>query len=144
VNNKWLSVLKAFLWFICAFHLVVGIGLNVSAAFPQAVAEYYGATVQWTPEFMYIVKPIGAFMIAIGIMAGAAARDPLGHRSVVYGLVALFAIRGLQRIVFREEIASALAIGSERNIANAIFFLLMAIALLVVFRAASHRAARTL
>ena len=46
--------------------------------FPQAMAEYYGAQVTWTPEFLYIVKPIGAFMIAIGVMAAAAARDPSG------------------------------------------------------------------
>ena len=71
MNNTLTAVLKAFLWFICAFHIVVGIGLNVSSGFPQTMAEYYGAEVTWTPEFLYIVKPIGAFMIAIGVMAAA-------------------------------------------------------------------------
>ena len=142
MSTKLISSLKWLLWFVCAFHLIVGIGLNVSAGFPQAVAEYYGATVDWTPEFQYIVKPIGAFMIAIGIMAGAAARNPLANSSVVHGLVALFVMRGLQRIVFREEIANALAIAGGRNIANAIFFLLMAAVLFFLFRAARQRAAR--
>lgn len=141
MNTTLISSLKALLWFICGFHLIVGIGLNVSAAFPQVMAEYYGATVDWTPEFMYIVKPIGAFMIAIGIMAGAAARDPIGHRAIVYGLVALFVMRALQRIVFQQEIANALAITAGRNIGNAVFFLLMAAALIFLLSAASQRSA---
>lgn len=138
MNTKLIGPLKAFLWFIAAFHLAVGIGLNVSSGFPTFMADYYGATVTFTPAFLYIVKPIGAFMIALGLMAGAAARDPLAHRSVVYGFVALFIIRGLQRIVFQEEIANAVGIASGRNLGNAIFFLLMAGALYALFRAAAR------
>jgi hypothetical protein len=143
MNTKLLGALQALLWFVCAFHLFVGIGLNVSGAFPQVVAQYYGATVEWTPEFLYIVKPIGAFMIAVGIMAGVAAMNPLANRAVIYGLVALFVIRGLQRIVFQDEIASALAIAGGRNIGNAVFFLLLAGTLFFVFRAAAQRAPGT-
>ena len=29
MNSKAVGILKAFLWFICAFHIVVGVGLNV-------------------------------------------------------------------------------------------------------------------
>ena len=134
MNSTLTAALKAFLWFICAFHVIVGIGLNVSSAFPQVMAEYYGAQVTWTPEFLYIVKPIGAFMIAIGVMAAAAARDPAGHRSIVYGIAVLFALRGIQRIVFQDEIGSAVAIEASRNLVNAIFFLAMAVALILLFR----------
>ena len=140
MNSRIMGVLQGFLWFICAFHVIVGVGLNVSPAFPQAMAGYYGAQVNWTPELLYLVKPIGAFMLALGVMAGAAARNPLGHRSIVYGFVVLFVLRGLQRLIAQEEIATALSIDSGRNLGNAAFFLLMAAALVWLFRAASKSA----
>ena len=40
-----LAALRFLLWFSCAFHLIVGIGLNLSPAFPQMMACYYGAAV---------------------------------------------------------------------------------------------------
>lgn len=143
MNSKLLGPLKIFLWFVCAFHVIVGVGLNVSADFPQVMAGYYGATVNWTPELLYLVKPIGAFMLVVGAMAGAAARNPLSHRSIVYGLVLLFAVRGIQRIVFQEEIGNAVAIAATRNFANAVFFLLMAVALAALFNLAGKKAEST-
>ena len=140
MNSKLNGLLQILLWIICAFHVIVGLGLNLSAGFPQIMAGYYGATVEWTPELLYILKPVGAFMIAIGIMAAAAARDPLGHRSIVYGLVALFVIRGLQRIAFAEEIAGAVAIDSTRNIINAVIFLLLGGVLFFLYGAISKGA----
>lgn len=136
MNPKfWLGI---FLWFICAFHVIVGVGVNVSDAFPQVMASYYGAEINWTPEFSYIVKPIGAFMLALGVMAGLAARKPLEHATVVYGFVVLFALRGLQRLIFQGEIETALNIAASRNVGNAVAFLLMSAALLFLFRAANR------
>lgn len=140
MKSKLIVLLQAFLWLICAFHVIVGIGLNVSPAFPQVVAGYYGAEVSWTPEFVYIVKPIGAFMIALGVMAGAAARNPLDHLPIVYGFAVLFAIRGLQRLVYQGEIETALSIGASRNLGNAILFLVMAAALVVLYKLAGKPA----
>jgi hypothetical protein len=140
MNSRVLGVLKIFLWLIAAFHLIVGLGLNVSADFPQVMADYYGAQVNWTPEFLYIVKPIGAFMFALGVMAAYAARDPLNHVSTIYGFVVLFAFRGLQRLIFQGEIETAVQIASGRNTGNAIFFLLMAVALVVLLRLAAKPA----
>ncbi len=138
-----LGALKILLGFIAAFHLIVGMGLNVSPEFPQIMAQYYGAQVDWTPALLYILKPVGAFMFALGVMAALAARDPLGHVSVVYGFVVLFAFRGLQRLIFQSEIESAVAIASGRNFAAAIFFLLMGAALLVILRFAGKQADTT-
>lgn len=140
MSSKWLVTLRVFLWSACAFHLVVGLGLNLSPEFPQAMAGYYGAEVNFTPAFLYILKPLGAFMIVVGFMAGAAARDPLGNRAIVFGLILLFVLRALQRIVFQEEIANAVAIASSRNVANAAVFLLLAVAFAVLFRFASKPA----
>lgn len=140
MKSNQVLVLQVLLVFIAAFHLIVGVGLNVSSQFPSAVAAYYGAQVDFSPALLYLVKPIGAFMIALGFMAAAAVRDPLRHRAIAYGFVVLFVLRGLQRIVFQQEIETAVNIAASRNIANAIFFFLLAAAVFVLFQLAQKKA----
>jgi len=134
MKSNQLVGLQVFLWLICAFHVIVGIGVNVSSEFPQYVAQYYGAQVNWTPELRYLVKPVGAFMLALGVLAGVAARNPLGYPSIVYGFVLLFVVRGLQRLIFQGEIETAFDIASGRNLGNAVFFLMMAAGLMLLLR----------
>lgn len=131
--------LQALLWGICAFNTIIGIGLNVSADFPQFVAGYYGAEVEWTAALLYIIKPLGAFMVVIGVLAGVAARNPLQHAAIIYGVAFLFLLRGIQRIVFMEEISTAVNIEATRNIGNAILFLVLAVLLVAVYRFASKQ-----
>ena len=126
--------LQVFLWFICAFHIGVGLGVNLSQGFARGVAAYYGAQVDWTPQFLYIIKPLGAFMIALGLLAAGAALNPLKHRLIPYGFVALFVIRALQRLAFRQEIHEAFSIAPGRLLAQAVFFLAMAAALFFLHR----------
>ena len=141
MKSKVTLALTLFLWGICAFHLIVGLGLNVSGDFPQLMAQYYGAQVNWTPEFLYILKPVGAFMFALGVGAIFAAREPLGHPAVVYSFVALFIARGLQRFAFQGDIETLFNIAGARNTGTGIFFLVMGVALLLLFRAASKQPA---
>ena len=136
-----MSILKICLWLACAFHLVIGLGLNLSPSFPQVMAGYYGAEVDFTPQLLYILKPLGAFMIAIGIMAAAAARDPLNNAMIVYALVALFTMRALQRFVFQDTIVSELSIEASRNIVNAVAFLALAVIFAALFKLAQRNAA---
>jgi hypothetical protein len=130
------QILKAYLWFIAAFHLVVGIAVNVSASLTQAIARGYGATVDWTPQFTYILHPLGAFMIALGVLAIAAARDPRRYSAVIGGFVLLFAIRALHRVVFGDAVTSAFGIAPSRNMINFAIFALQAVLLFVLWRAA--------
>jgi hypothetical protein len=138
---KSLQALKLFLWFICAFHVTVGIGLNVSPAFPQAMANYYGATVDWTPDFLYILKPLGAFMFVMGVLAAVAARDPLKHVVIAYGFVLLFALRTLQRVIHHRELFDTFGITTAHNVGNMIFFGGMSLGLFLLVRAARQTGA---
>lgn len=133
-------VLQILLWGICAFNVIIGLGLNLSPDFPQVVASYYGAEVEWTPTFMYIIKPLGAFMITVGLLAGIAARDPLQHVGIVYAVALLFLMRGLQRFVFMDEIANAVHIELGRNAVNGVFFIALAAVLVIVHRACVKKA----
>jgi len=136
MNPKSLQALRLFLWGICAFHVIVGIGLNVSPAFPQTMATYYGATVDWTPDFLYILKPLGAFMFVMGVLAAVAARDPLKHIAIAYGFVLLFALRTLQRIIHHGELFDTFGITPAHNIGNMIVFGGMSLGLFLLVRAA--------
>ena len=132
-------VLKAYLWFIALFHLFVGVAVNVSPAFTQMIARGYGATVDWTPQFTYILHPLGAFMIVLGLLAGAAAREPERYEGVILGFVVLFVIRALHRLVYGGVLTQAFGISGSRNTANMIVFLAQAILLFLLWRAARAR-----
>ncbi len=143
MKSKTVVALQILLFLIGVFNATVGVGLNVSPDFPQLVARYYGATVEFTPALLYLVKPIGAFMLVVGVMAIAAARDPFRHGAIVYGLVLLFVVRGLQRFVFQDEIAVSVGIETSRNVGNGIFFLLLGVGLFVLYRMSNSPADRT-
>jgi hypothetical protein len=80
--------------------VIVGLGLNFFPQMPKIMADYYGATVDWTPQFLYILKPLGAFMLVLGMLAGFAALNPLAHKTIIYGFAILFSVRALQRPLF--------------------------------------------
>jgi hypothetical protein len=140
MKNHSLQLLRALLWLICATHVAIGGALNLSADAAPFLARLYGAEVQWTPEFRYILKPLGAFMLAVGLVTAAAARDPLRNGAVVYTLVALFVMRSLQRMLFVDEIEQTFRIASTRNMANMAFFLVLAALLVGLYRSASKGA----
>ena len=135
-NVRWLSL---FLWVVCAFHVLVGLSLNVDLGLKEWVGgSLYNAQVDWSDgQFSYIMKPLGAFMIALGVMAAMAARDPLGHRSIIIGFAILFTMRGLQRLLFMSEIESVFAIPSSRSLVQMVVMLSLAAGLMILLRAAS-------
>ncbi|MHC4401566.1 MAG: hypothetical protein ACYTG0_17990 [Planctomycetota bacterium] len=116
-------LLRLLLLAICLTHLVIGVGVNVSPDFPKAVAPWYGATkVVWSPQFSYILRPIGAYMIVMSFLAAVAVADPRKHSAIVYGLALLLVFRGIQRIVFHDEIMQAFGVEAYRNLINVCFF----------------------
>ena len=140
-NVRWLSL---FLWIVCAFHVFVGLSLNVDIGLKEWVGgTLYNATVNWSDgQFAYIMKPLGAFMIALGVMAAMAARDPLGHRSIILGFAVLFTMRGLQRLLYMREIESVFAIPANRSMVQMVVMLALALGLVLLLRAASGGAGR--
>lgn len=128
------SLLQGILWFVCAAHIAIGVGLNVSSVIPRVMADIYGAQVEWTPQFVYIVKPLGAFMLVLGVLAAVAARNPLKYAAITYGFSALFILRALQRLVFREEIFAAFRIAPGRNLVNMAFFFVLGLCLYTLHR----------
>lgn len=134
MKTNGLKVLQVFLWFVCAFHVSVGIGINFSTGFINRVASWYGAQVDLTPQFVALLHPLGAFMFVLGVFAGVAAMDPLRYRPIVYGFSALFVIRSLQRVVFKHQIEDAFAIAPGKNLTSIVLFFLLGACLFVLYR----------
>ena len=120
--------------------MVIGASVNLIPGSLPFFAALYGAEMSFTPEFVYVIKPLGAFMVALGAIAAAAALDPLRHRAVIYCFVLLFVLRSAQRLLFADEIHSVMGIDTTRNLLAVGFFLLLAAALLGLERAATQRA----
>jgi hypothetical protein len=138
MKNSALGLLKLCMWGVCIFHILVGLALNLDIGIKEWVGSgLYGATVDWNDsQFVYILKPLGAFMIALGLMAGIAARDPLGNRAIVTGFVILFCLRAIQRVVFMSEIQTAFSVSSTHSLATMVVMFLMAAVLVYLLRAA--------
>lgn len=139
------KLLQIFLWLMCAFHLIVGISLNVPIGIKEYVgSSIYGAQVDWgEPQFVYILKPLGAFMFALGIMAAIAARDPVRNKAIVIGFAVLAVLRGLQRIVFQQEIFDTFAIEPGRQVGTIAFMFISAVLLLVLSHFADKQQAES-
>ncbi len=140
MNNGLLRILKGVLWFVCGSHIVLGASIMLSGTLQEKAAVMYGAQVDWSPQFVYILRPLGAFMFMLGVVGIAAARNPVRYRVIGYGFVGVFLVRVAQRIVFRDDIEQAFQIGSARNLTSAGFFLVLAVVLAVLLFLACRRA----
>jgi hypothetical protein len=127
-------ILQGLLWFAAASHIVIGGGIMFSDDFQRALAPLYGAEVNWTAQFTYILRPLGAFMFVFGILIAAAALDPLRHRAIVYGLCGVLSLRVLQRVLFYREVQEGFGINLGWYLAMGGFFLAMAIAIVLLLQ----------
>jgi hypothetical protein len=120
------------------------LSLNVDVGLREWVgSSLYNARVDWSDgQFAYIMKPLGAFMMALGVMAAMAARNPLANRPIIIGFAILFTMRGLQRLLFMNEIESVFAIPASKSLLQMVVMLLLALGLVLLLRAASAGAAR--
>ena len=136
MQNTASRLLRYYLWFIAAFHLFVGLAVNLSEPFTRMIAAGYGARVDWTPQFVYILHPLGAFMIILGLLAAVAARQPARYPAVILGFVVLFTIRSLHRVFYAGTLESAFGITRSRSMTMMLIFAVQAVVLLLLWRAA--------
>jgi hypothetical protein len=140
-NNIALKLLQISLWIACALHLFIGLSLNLDIGLKEWIGSaLYGAQVDWSqPQFVYILKPLGAFMFALGVMAAIAARNPLHNKLMVYGFALLWFIRSAQRLIFWPEIQSAFAIPASSMISGTIVVFLSGVLLVVLLYLAERQ-----
>ncbi|MCA9253741.1 MAG: hypothetical protein KDA54_21645 [Phycisphaerales bacterium] len=135
MNSAYRS-LQVLLWFISASHVALGAAIALSERLQGFMATLYGVTLEIEPQMQYMLRPLGAFMMALGVAAGAAALRPLRHQPIIWGFVGLFVVRVFQRIVFHDLIAERFGISSSKLITASAFFGILALLLILFLRLA--------
>ena len=126
-------LIRSLLWFICAYHVAVGLLLNLSqTGVVWAARNLGGLTVNVSPELAYLVKPFGMYLIAFGIAMGVAAWNPVKNRAIITIGVVLIALRVIQRIVCAGEVQELFNVSAGRNMVSIVIVALFGVALAVL------------
>ena len=117
---------------ICAGHVITGLAALISDERGVQIGSLlYGATFEPTPQFLYIIRPLGVFILALAFLQAMAVRDPWRYRAVIDATLAVFAARQVQRYVFAGDIESIFGIDGGQHLVRSLYFLLLAVVLLV-------------
>jgi hypothetical protein len=117
---------------ICAGHVITGLAALISDERGlQVGALLYGAEFDPTPQFLYIIRPLGVYILALAYLQAMAVRDPWRYRAVIDATLAVFAARQVQRYFFSADIQSIFGISGEQHLLRSLYFLLLALVLLV-------------
>ena len=127
-----LRALRLLLWFIAGYQFAVGFLLSASPRFAALVVQLFGAQVEWTDQFTFILKPLGAYMLMTGLVAAGAARARVPHPAITRSIAALFAINSLYRILFFQHIERTFGIATWHLAGQVVTLLLMAVALVLL------------
>src|SRR5262245_11559127 len=126
-----LLLLRFLLWLASVTHLGLGLcGVASPQLAVKAAKLFYGAQVDATPAAAHILRILGAYMLAVGVLAAVAALNPERHHAFIAVLAALLALRVLQRLVHAQEIQATFQISGVRIWIQSIYFGLYAAALL--------------
>ena len=136
-----LKALKGLLWFIAVYQFVVGALLLITPGLAQLVVGLYGADVQVTEQFTFILKPLGAYMVMTGLIASAAARAAVPHPAIITGLIVLFTINVLYRVMRFQYIEATFGIPAWHLFGQIIILSALAIGLFAFSRGAARAVA---
>ncbi len=128
---KTLIPLRVLLCFIAVYHLVAGVAATFfQDAAPGVGSLLFGVKITMDPQTSLLVRYLGAFGIAFGVMASLAALAPERHKGFMYGAVVYFMVRAFDRVAFADLLANY-TVGPMPNWGRIIVILLFAAGLLV-------------
>lgn len=113
--------IKVLAGFMGIYHILMGVLGIVSGS-----AAAWGAHVLWhanvvvDPQFSYLAKFLGAYVVAFGVMMLFIAKDPVRYGSLVYAAIVVAILRIGERLIFAGELKSAFGIGMDRTITTII------------------------
>ena len=117
-------LLRAALIVAAAPPLVIGAMMVLSGEMSGRVASLLSdAKLEMTPEFRAVLRVLGLYVAAFGVLMAAAARNPGRHRAVVLAAAGLFAMRGLQRLVHAGTLATAYGVDPLKNALHVLYLL---------------------
>lgn len=130
--------------FMGIYHILMGILGIVSGS-----TAAWGARVLWhanvvvDPQFSYMAKFLGAYVIAFGVMMLFIVRDPVRYSALVYPAVVVAVLRIAERLIFADELKTAFGIGMERTIGTTIVVAILNLGLLLLKPRESYHSPRS-
>ena len=115
MNNKH-TALRGLLWFICLYHVILGLCANLPPTQVQSLAKtIWGIHLPEEPALYQVIKPFGVYVMIFGIAMGIAAWNPVKNRAIISIGVALFGMRLLQRLFEHQEVQQNLHVTAGRH-----------------------------
>ena len=109
------SFLRLLLGWISAGHVSTGLLLISGKRGIRLAARLYGARFEPTDQFKTIIRPAGAFVLALGVLQGMAIREPRRYKGVIDATLLVLLIRQFQRLAFRRDIYGTFDISPTRH-----------------------------
>jgi hypothetical protein len=96
-------LLQIVLWLIALYHVLMGFGAALSDRVAESLAaSVFGIRLRLTPQASYLVKLLGVYTVVFGVIVMRAAVDPGRYPALLDGVVVLYILRILNRIVHRK------------------------------------------
>ena len=95
----------------------------------KSINNFYGASLELTPEIGYLIKMLGVFMLGIGILGIFAWINPRRNRGIIIGISILLLIRAFQRVAFSSEIGDIFNVNLRVLWIGTLFYLLLGLLL---------------
>ena len=103
--------------FMGIYHILMGIlGIVSGSTAAWGARVLWHATVTVDPQFSYLAKFLGAYVVAFGVMMLFIAKDPVRYAGLVYPAVVVAVLRIAERLIFAGELKTAFGIGMDRTI----------------------------
>ena len=113
--------IKALAGFMGVYHILMGVfGIVSGSTAAWAAHALWHANVNVDPQFTYLAKFLGAYVVGFGVMLLLIAKDPVRYAALVYPAVLVGILRICERLVFAKELQSAFGIGMDRTIGTII------------------------
>ena len=129
-NNP--TLLVAILYFSSIFHIIGGLMILFSQESAQCYCEIvFGYILNINKEMEYILRNLGVYALAFGIILFFSAKNPIRHKPVILSLVIIYVFRVFNSLFTIETIHSSFQVPVYR-IYIAIFILTTILILLIL------------
>jgi hypothetical protein len=127
------TAIRVLAGFMGIYHILMGIlGIVSGATAAWAAHALWHATVTADPQFNYLAKFLGAYVVAFGCMLLLIAKDPVRYSALVYPAVVVAVLRIAERLIFAGELKTAFGIGMDRTIGTIIVVAALNLGLLLL------------
>ncbi|MFC1643609.1 hypothetical protein ACFL1F_00835 [Chlamydiota bacterium] len=124
-------VLRAGVWIICVYLVLLGLILNGPVkGITYAATNFLGASKMPDASALFLARMLGAYLVVFGIGMGIAAWNPIKNRALLTLGAILLVLRSIQRLVCLTDLQNTLGISTGHNWMTVVLVLLFAIFLM--------------